>query len=151
MFISTERYHQILSKFDVPKKGDILMSAVGTIGVMWTVDTEDPFYFKDGNLAWLKTSNVKTLNSIFLRMTLTHLIGFEKEKLAQGGSYNALTISKLKEFKTNLPPIKLQNQFAEKVQIIESQKQQAQEALQKSEDLFNSLLQKAFKGELVKA
>ena len=48
------------------------------------------------------------------------------------------------------PPIKLQNQFAERVQIIENQKQQAQESLQKSEDLFNSLLQKAFKAELVK-
>ena len=48
------------------------------------------------------------------------------------------------------PPIQLQNQFSERVQIIENQKQQAQNALQKSENLFNSLLQKAFKGELVK-
>ncbi|KZS39737.1 hypothetical protein AWE51_08790 [Aquimarina aggregata] len=46
--------------------------------------------------------------------------------------------------------ISLQNQFAERVQIIEQQKEQAQKALQKSEDLFNSLLQKAFKGELIK-
>ena len=46
------------------------------------------------------------------------------------------------------PPITLQNQFAERIQAIEAQKQQAQAALQKSEDLFNSLLQRAFKGEL---
>ena len=48
------------------------------------------------------------------------------------------------------PPVELQNKFAERVQIIKNQKRQAQESLQKSEDLFNSLLQKAFKGELVK-
>ena len=48
------------------------------------------------------------------------------------------------------PPIQLQNQFAERVAIIEKQKAQAHQSLQKSEDLFNSLLQKAFKGELVK-
>jgi type I restriction enzyme S subunit len=46
-------------------------------------------------------------------------------------------------------PISLQSQFAERVQAIEAQKAQAQVALQKSEDLFNALLQQAFKGELV--
>ncbi len=48
-----------------------------------------------------------------------------------------------------LPPIELQNQFADRVQAIEEQKAQAQEALEKADDLFNSLLQRAFKGELV--
>jgi len=46
------------------------------------------------------------------------------------------------------PPIALQNQFAERIQLIETQKQQAQASLEKSEALFNSLLQRAFKGEL---
>jgi type I restriction enzyme S subunit len=47
-----------------------------------------------------------------------------------------------------VPPITLQNQFAERIQAIEAQKQQAQASLEKSETLFNSLLQRAFKGEL---
>lgn len=46
------------------------------------------------------------------------------------------------------PPIELQNKFAERVAVIEAQKQQAQLELAKSEELFQSLLQKAFKGEL---
>lgn len=46
------------------------------------------------------------------------------------------------------PPIELQNQFAERVAIIEAQKQQAQLALAKSEALFQGLLQQAFNGEL---
>jgi len=44
--------------------------------------------------------------------------------------------------------MKLQNQFTERVAIIEKQKIIAQKTLSKSEELFNSLLQKAFKGEL---
>ncbi|HEY9170438.1 MAG TPA: restriction endonuclease subunit S [Lutibacter sp.] len=55
------------------------------------------------------------------------------------------------------PPIELQNQFAERVALIEEQKTIAQKGLEKSETLFNSLLQKAFlpagrqgKGELFK-
>ena len=47
-----------------------------------------------------------------------------------------------------IPPLQLQNKFAERVQAIEDQKSQAEASLKKSEDLFNALLQKAFKGEL---
>ena len=46
------------------------------------------------------------------------------------------------------PLITLQNQFDERIQLIEAQKQQAQASLTKSEALFNSLLQRAFTGEL---
>lgn len=47
-----------------------------------------------------------------------------------------------------VPPLELQNQFAERVAMIEAQKQQAQLELAKSEELFASLLQRAFNGEL---
>jgi len=53
------------------------------------------------------------------------------------------------KFKVVAPTLILQNQFAERVQAIEAQKTQAQGSLVQAEDLFNSLLQKAFKGELV--
>lgn len=46
-------------------------------------------------------------------------------------------------------PLSIQNQFAERVQQIEAQKAQAQKSLEKAEELFNSLPQRAFKGELV--
>ena len=59
-----------------------------------------------------------------------------------------INVSKLKNILAIVPPIALQNQFAERVALIESQKQQAQLELAKSEVLFQSLLQKAFKGEL---
>jgi type I restriction enzyme S subunit len=47
-----------------------------------------------------------------------------------------------------VPPISIQNQFAERILAIEAQKQLAQASLEKSEALFNSLLQRAFKGEI---
>jgi type I restriction enzyme S subunit len=149
LFISIERYNEIKSNNDIPIIGDILLSAVGTIGVMWVVNNNDPFYFKDGNLVWLKMSKSKNINSKYLRMTLEYLIEHEKGNLAQGAAYNALTIDKLKKFDVNIAPIQLQNQFAERVAVIEEQKAIAQKSLEKSESLFNSLLQKAFKGELV--
>ena len=55
----------------------------------------------------------------------------------------------MKLFEGIAPPVSLQTQFAQRIQTIEAQKSQAQASLAKAEDLFNSLLQKAFKGELV--
>lgn len=54
----------------------------------------------------------------------------------------------LEKFPIIYPPVELQKQFVERLQVIETQKQQVQANLGKSEALFNSLLQRAFKGEL---
>ncbi len=65
-----------------------------------------------------------------------------------GSTIQNVSLKTMRELPVILPPMTLQNQFAEQVQSIESQKILAQESLKKSECLFNSLLQKAFKGEL---
>ena len=53
LYISIERYHEIIEKNDKPEKGDILLTAVGTLGVSYLV-LEEVFYFKDGNVIWFK-------------------------------------------------------------------------------------------------
>jgi type I restriction enzyme S subunit len=72
------------------------------------------------------------------------------DSVSSGATVKGIKIEHITRLKIPIPSLEVQNQFAERVQIIENQKQQAKESLQKSEDLFNSLLQKAFKGELVK-
>ena len=71
-------------------------------------------------------------------------------KLGSGGGavMEAITKEQLENYHVILPSITIQTQFAERVAMIEAQKQQAQLELAKSEELFNSLLQRAFKGEL---
>ena len=101
-------------------------------------------------------SILRTIKEELSPVFLSHLLISEnvKNKLLGVGSgggavMQAITKEQLKAIKVIIPPIQLQNQFTERVALIEQQKQQAQEALQKSDHLFNSLLQKAFKGELV--
>jgi len=79
-----------------------------------------------------------------------YFMGVERFLLGKVRAVTADNIEfrQIKKLPFPLPPITLQNQFAERIQAIEAQKQQAQAALQKSEDLFSSLLQRAFKGEL---
>jgi type I restriction enzyme S subunit len=66
-----------------------------------------------------------------------------------GSAQPMITQKFMKDFLLIKIPINLQNQFAERVQAIEVQKSQAKTSLEKAEELFNSLLQRAFKGELV--
>ena len=68
--------------------------------------------------------------------------------LGRGGNQPNLNSGLIKSYEVINPPITLQNQFAERVAVIEAQKQQAQLELAKSEELFQSLLQRAFNGEL---
>ncbi len=70
------------------------------------------------------------------------------EDSAPESAQKNINLAILKDLDFPLPPIQLQNQFAERVAVIEEQKAIAQRSLEKSEELFNSLLQRAFKGEL---
>ncbi|HMR15306.1 MAG TPA: restriction endonuclease subunit S [Mariniflexile sp.] len=74
-------------------------------------------------------------------------VSFASER-SSGANLPRISPDEIQKHKIIKPPIHLQTQFAERVQVIEQQKQQAQDALQKSELLFNSLLQKAFNGTL---
>ena len=85
---------------------------------------------------------------------LLHLLMNENLKkevidLNSGSAQPMITQKSIKEYNIIDVPTKLQIQFADKIRLIEQQKALAKQELQHSEDLFNCLLQKAFKGELV--
>nr|WP_253263612.1 restriction endonuclease subunit S [Anoxybacillus sp. CHMUD] len=68
--------------------------------------------------------------------------------LNSGATREALNYTQIKNFNILLPPLELQNKFAEIVQKIESQKDLLQKSLEELENNFSSLMQQAFKGEL---
>jgi type I restriction enzyme M protein len=114
LFISEKRYEELKLKFDIPKKGDLLVSAVGTIGVTWVIPDERSFYFKDGNLIWIK--NLKKINPIFLKFVLEIAFFYRMAELTNGAAYNALTIVKLKQLEIPLPPLSIQQQIVSKIE-----------------------------------
>ena len=105
LFISSEKYSEIKSKFPVPQENDVLITAVGTIGEILVV--KDPnFYFKDGNLIWLRNINFEIID-------IDYLYYFLKSDLFQktikynniGAVQKALTIDFLKTVKITLPSL----------------------------------------------
>lgn len=143
LYIKQERYDEIKEKYGVPKKGDILIAAIGaTIGYSWIVDTDTPFYYKDGNLIILSIKN--NVNPIFLNYTMGILIEDFKNKDVAGSAQLALTIEKLEKMMVVNPDIKLQNQFADFVHQVNKSKVAVQKALDETQILFDSLMQKYF-------
>lgn len=67
---------------------------------------------------------------------------------APDGTQPNLNIAIMKDFGLIIPPIEQQEKFETILNSMLEQKAIAQASLIKSEELFNSLLQKAFKGEL---
>lgn len=141
LFISVKKYEEVKTKYGIPLMGDILITAVGTIGKIWTIDTDEPFYFKDGNLVWLRNINRTKVEKAYFNNSLNILIEDYKKTNANGAAYNALTIVKLKEMSTPLPPLSLQQTFATRIEAIEQQKEQAKASVNKLETLLASRMQ----------
>ena len=143
LFIKQERYDEIKDKYGVPKIGDILIAAIGaTIGYSWIVDTENPFYYKDGNLILLSIKN--NVNPIFLNHALGILIENFKKKGVAGSAQLALTIEKLEKMMVVNPDIKLQEQFATFVTQVDKSKLAIQKSLEQLETLKKALMQEYF-------
>jgi len=54
LFISEEMFDRYSVKYGIPVEGDIMVTGVGTLGICYVVQKSDRFYFKDGNIIWLK-------------------------------------------------------------------------------------------------
>ncbi len=65
LFISNEMYDLFSQKYGLPKANDILVTGVGTLGICYVVKEHDKFYFKDGNIIWLK--NTTNIDAKFIR------------------------------------------------------------------------------------
>ena len=144
IYISFDKYEELKKASGIPLKDDLLITAVGTIGKIWKVNYEKDFYFKDGNLIWLQLKNKNQFNTLSLKRILEDSIKNEKENLASGSAYNALTIDKLKKFNIIMPPIELQNKFAERVEKIEKLSFEIEKSIKEAENLYNSLMNKYF-------
>lgn len=64
-FISEELYEELATKSGKPKSGDMLVTGGGSIGIPYLLNSDDPIYFKDADLLWVKTSDLVSPRFIF--------------------------------------------------------------------------------------
>lgn len=110
IYISEERFSEIDSKFGSPQIGDILMTAVGTLGNVWMVN-KTPIYFKDGNLIWFTDFKKEVVNPNYLKV-LFESSWFQDiliNKGTIGSVQSAFTIEKVSRICIPLPELKVQD------------------------------------------
>jgi putative type I restriction enzyme specificity protein HI_0216 len=106
-FISKELFREYREKYNYPKKGEILISASGTIGKTVIFDGKD-VYFQDSNIVWISHNEEIALNKY-----LYYFYQVINWNPSTGGTINRLYNYNLKNVKVVLPPLELQNKVVE--------------------------------------
>ena len=121
LFITEEHYKQLCEATGKPQKGDLLMPSICPDGRIWVVDTDAPFYFKDGRVLWVHLTS-RNYNPVFLLYTLKDRIMTDYESIASGTTFAELKIFALKKCRIFDVPLSLQNQFAAFVAEVDKSK-----------------------------
>ena len=144
LFISDEKYIELVRSNLVPQKGDILVTSRGTLGKCYIVQDDDKFYFQDGMISWLYNLN-KAITPLYLALLFnTRNIKTQIDNLQSGSTVAYLSITMLKKLNIVVPPLTLQNQFADFVKQVDKSKSILQQELDKAQMLFDSLMQEYF-------
>lgn len=141
--ITKEHYDRLANDETKPKLGDLLMPSICNKGQVWMVDTEELFYYKDGRVLCI-SPNRKLFNCKYLEQFMKEKTLVEYPKLGSGSTFAEFKIFLLKDIDILIPPIELQNEFAEFVKLIDKSKFEIQKSLKKLEILKKSLMQQYF-------
>ena len=118
LFIEQSLYDEF-SKSGVPQIGDLMMTAVGTLGKTYVVETNNPFYYKDGSV--LCIGNPFRLNPYYLKLFFESS-AFANQYLSEsdGTTVATLTMVRLNRYLIPVPPLKEQTRIVEKIKTVTS-------------------------------
>ena len=111
-YISEERYQELKMLYGVPQKGDILITAVGTIGNLCYIDSNREFYFKDGNIIWLKNFQKDIYSQYLYYFMKSPFFKNQLEHAMIGAVQKALTMIMLEKIEIELPSYEMQISIA---------------------------------------
>ena len=142
-YISRKRYDEIAADDSKPKIGDLLLPSICDKGQLWLVNTDKPFYYKDGRVLCISLNKQK-FNPIFFHEYMKLKLKAEYSKLGSGSTFAEFKIFQLKKLKIFIPSMKLQNEFANFVQQVDKSKVAVQKSLDETQKLYDSLMQEYF-------
>ena len=130
------------------KKGDVLICEGGEIGrsAIWNNELPECYFQKALHRARPDTTKANANFIVNLMKCLADNDGFRD--FSTQATIAHLTGEKLASMPIIVPPLPLQEKFAEIVQKFERVRRQQREAVRQAEHLFQTLLHRAFRGEL---
>ena len=142
----SEEDHQMIYKRCNPEYGDVLYTNIGANYGTAVINSLN-YEFSMKNVALLKPNNDKIIG-IYLWHYLNLCRPYILEQNKAGGAQTFMSLATIKKLNIFVPSLELQNQFADFVKQVDKLKFEMEKSLKELEDNFNSLMQKAFKGEL---
>ena len=129
LFIEDKHYDKLKNRYGVPASGDIMLSAVGTIGKCYIVKESDKFYYKDASVLCLK--NHHKLSSMYFSMLFSSsFIEEQIKEYSKGTTVDTITLEKLKSYIVPLPPLAEQQRIVQKIEELFSVLDNIQNALE---------------------
>lgn len=122
-FISEETYTELIKRTPI-EIGDILLSTVGSYGHPAIVKTDRRFCFQR-HIAYLKPKS-DMVNSEYLRgAILSDNVQRQIDERVKGIAQKTLNLAEIRKIRLPLPPLKLQEQFADFVKQVDKSKYDA--------------------------
>jgi type I restriction enzyme S subunit len=118
--------------------GTVLLSSRAPIGKL--AITTVPMCCNQGFKNIVCNENIKNVYLYYYLMLTMEKI----EALGRGGTFKEVSKSAISSYKIMLPPLSLQQSFAEKVEAIEKQKALVQQSISETQTLFDSTMDKYF-------
>ena len=89
LYIDNSKYNEYSKISGKVQKGDLLVTGVGSIGVPMLIKSNDPIYFKDGNIIWFKNNNSLNGNFFYYSFTSNKIQNFIRKSSGAGtvGTY----------------------------------------------------------------
>lgn len=120
-YITREHYEKLANDDSRPKIGDLLLPSICNNGQIWLVDTNKPFYYKDGRVLCI-SPYPDVFNSIYLLYYLKYRLTYEYPKLGSGSTFAEFKIFQLKNMDVLVPNIMKQNLFANFIHQVDKSK-----------------------------
>ena len=155
LFISKELYQEF-SKSGVPKAGDLMVTAVGTLGKTYIVQDNDRFYYKDASVICFENFS-KLLPEYLQLVMMTPYMSSTIKEHSTGTTVGTITIITANQYLIPIPPIREQKRIIDKISELSSIAQvysNKENELSTYNSYFpvqlkKSILQEAIRGKLV--
>lgn len=138
LFISEDLFKK-LSLNGIPQKGDLMISAVGTLGKSYVVKATDKFYYKDASVICIE--NFIT-NSWYIKTFMdSEFMHKQIKNNSKGSVVDTLTIIRMNQYLITLPPLAEQKEIVTRVESLLKTVDELENQIQNRQTLAKQLMQ----------
>lgn len=145
-FLTPEKA-QALSSYDI-RPGDIVMTRKGTVGNCAVYPDDLPAGVMHSDLLRLRLGDDADPNFLAAQLTYSRSVQHQVRSMSGGAVMAGINVTKLRELVVVAPPVEMQREFAQHVGAAKQQRARLETGSARLDDLFASLQQRAFRGEL---